>query len=417
MEVKMSPILKKYVPLAALFLCACTLWNCGNHSTDSTTASATVEGNIANISLRLQYSTPPLLDSLVLDGYGTDTVHYVHSADNPNFSMELFPSDSWKFKAKIYANGALMQMGEIETKLSAGCNAALSIQMHPVVGFVYVEIPLGLKNDAGITSGSMKLKSSSDQYEYPMEHTVESAVFKSDMLKLGNEYEMEILLYNKDGQAIYSVTDKFTLTEDSPVPELTLNSLRSQVALSIKTAEERLVEITIPLKASYRKPRANDLLITEFYTTAAKSDSSQYEFIEIYNGSIDTLILDDCSIGATSSGSIRYLPLTISEIAPQQALVIGDATKDITPPYHVNTESWNDITNSKGSIVLKCDGETLDSLYYATEPDSLHANVVPSAGSKSNTSTQLDLEQWKSRRDSTAWSLGKPTPGEVATGD
>ena len=92
---------------------------------------------------------------------------------------------------------------------------------------------------------------------------------------------------------------------------------------------------------------------------------------------------------------------------------VGFARKDITPPLHVNTESWNDITNTKGSIVFKCDGETLDSLYYATEPDSLHANVVPSAGSKSNTSTQLDLEQWKSRRDSTAWSLGKPTPGEL----
>ena len=104
----MSPILKKHVPLAALFLCACTLWNCGNHSTDSTTASATVEGNTANVSLRLDYSTPPLLDSLVLDCYGTDTLHYVHSADNANFSLELFPSDSWNFKAKIYANGALM---------------------------------------------------------------------------------------------------------------------------------------------------------------------------------------------------------------------------------------------------------------------------------------------------------------------
>ena len=387
----MSPILKKHVPLAALFLCVCTLWNCGNHSTDSTTASATVEGNTANVSLRLDYSTPPLLDSLVLDCYGTDTLHYVHSADNANFSLELFPSDSWNFKAKIYANGALMQMGELETKLSAGTAVNLSIQMHPVAA--------------------------TDQYEIPMEQTVDGAVFKSDMLKLGCEYEMEILLFNQEGKAVYSVSDKFTLTEDSPVPELTLNSLRSQVALAIKAAEERRVEITISLKAGYRRPQVDDLLITEFYAGASKSDTTQYEFIEIYNGSTDTLILDDCAIGATSSGSIRYLPLTISEIAPRQVLVLGDATKDITPPLHVNTESWNDITNTKGSIVLKCDGETLDSLYYATEPDSLHANVVPSAGSKSNTSTQLNLAQWENRLDSTAWYLGKPTPGEVATGD
>ncbi|SHL78063.1 lamin tail domain-containing protein [Fibrobacter sp. UWH4] len=410
----MSPILKKYITIATLFLCVCTLWNCGNHSTESSSAaSATAEGNTANVSLHLQYSIPPLLDSLVLDCYGTDTLHYVHSADNPNFSLELFPSDSWNFKAKIYANGALMQMGELETSLTAGTTVSLAIQMHPVVGFVFVEIPLGLKNDAGITGGSMKLKSSTDQYEFPMEMTVDGAIFKSDMLKLGCEYELEILLLNQEGMAIYSVTDKFTLTEDSPVPELTLNSLRSQVALAIKAAEERRIEITIPLKAGYRKPRVDDLLITEFYTSAAKTDTTQYEFIEIYNGSTDTLILDDCAIGATSNSAIRYLPLTTSEIAPRQVLVLGDATKDITPPLHINTESWNDITNSRGSIVLKCDGESLDSLYYAPDTDSLHAQVVPSANSKNGISTQLNIEQWKSRRDSTAWSLGKPTPGEL----
>lgn len=410
----MSPILKKYITIATLFLCACTFWNCGNQSTESgTAASVTAEGNTANVSLHLQYSIPPLLDSLVLDCYGTDTLHYVHSADNPNFSLELFPSNSWNFKAKIYANGALMQMGELETSLTAGTAVSLTIQMHPVVGFVFVEIPLGLKNDAGITGGSMKLKSSTDLYEFPMEMTIDGAIFKSDMLKLGYEYEMEILLLNQEGKAIYSVTDKFTLTEDSPVPELTLNSLRSQVALAIKAAEERRIEITIPLKAGYRKPRVDDLLITEFYTSAAKTDTTQYEFIEIYNGSTDTLILDDCTIGATSNSAIRNLPLTTSEIAPRQVLVLGDATKDITPPLNINTESWNDITNSRGSIVLKCDDETLDSLYYSTDTDSLHTQVVPSANSKNSISTQLNIEQWKSRRDSTAWSLGKPTPGEL----
>ena len=415
MEVKMSPNMKKHAPLAASILCAFALWNCGNESSDTNAIESNSE--MTNVSLSLQYSAPPLLDSLVLDCYGADTLHYVHSADNPHFNMDLFPSDNWRFDAKIYANGALMQRGELETKLSAGSVANLSIQMHPIVGFVVVDVPLGLKNENGIASGLMTLESGKTRYEIPMEETTGGIVFKSGMLKLGKEYDVQISLYDSAGNEIYKLTDKFLLTEDSPVPNLTLNSLRSQVTLSVTPANERLVEITLPLKAGYRKPRANDLLITEFYTTAAKSDSSQYEFIEIYNGSIDTLILDDCSIGATNSGFIRYLPLTISEIAPQQAIVIGDATKDITPPNHINTESWNDITNTKGSIVLKCDGATLDSLYYATDTDSLHANVIPSAGSKNNISTQLNLAQWENRIDSTAWYLGKPTPGEVATGD
>ncbi|MBO5532524.1 MAG: lamin tail domain-containing protein [Fibrobacter sp.] len=409
----MSPILKKYITIATLFLCVCTFWNCGNHSTESgTAASATAEGNTANVSLHLQYSIPPLLDSLVLDCYGTDTLHYVHSADNPNFSLELFPSDSWNFKAKIYANGALMQKGELETSLTAGTAVSLAIQMHPVVGFVFVEIPLGLKNDAGITGGSMKLKSPTDQYEFPMEMTIDGAIFKSDMLKLGYEYEMEILLLNQEGMAIYSVTDKFTLTEDSPVPELTLNSLRSQVALAIKAAEERRIEITIPLKAGYRKPRVDDLLITEFFVNPDSKDSSQYEFIEIFNGSIDTLNLDDCSIGATSSGSIKFVTLIASEIAPQQTIVLGDAKSENTIPTNINTDGWTALVGTKGSLVLKCNAETIDSLYYSTAPDSVNTNVVP-ISTKNGISTQLNIEQWKSRRDSTAWSLGKPTPGEL----
>ena len=412
MEVKMSPNMKKHAPLAASILCAFALWNCGNESSDSNAIESNSE--MTNVSLSLQYSAPPLLDSLVLDCYGADTLHYVHSADNPHFNMDLFPSDNWRFDAKIYANGALMQRGELETKLSAGSVANLSIQMHPIVGFVVVDVPLGLKNENGIASGLMTLESGKTRYEIPMEETTGGIVFKSGMLKLGKEYDVQITLFNSDGNEIYKLVDKFLLTEDSPVPNLTLNSLRSQVTLSVTPANERLVEITLPLKAGYRKPRANDLLITEYFSAPDSKDSNQYEFVEIYNGSLDTLILDDCTLGILSSSSMREVPLTVSEIAPRQVLVLGDPTSEKTNPLHVNTDGWVSMGNAKGSVTLKCSDETLDSLYYASEPDSLHTNVVPALGSsKYGLSAQLNVDAWKSRSDSSAWKLEKPTPGEL----
>ena len=278
----MSPIMKKHAISAASILCALSLWNCGNESQET---SATIgKPGTAAVSLSLAYKAPPLLDSLVLDCYGTDSLHYVRSADNPNFSMDLFPSDHWKFKAQIYANGALMQLGELETSLEAGTSIDLNIQMHPVVGFVYVEVPLGLKNDAGVASGSMTLSSGSDLYEIPMVKTAEGFLFKSGMLSLNREYNVEITLSNSDGADIYKVTDKFTLTEDSPVPTLTLNSLRSAVSVSIKAAEERVVEMTVPLKAGYRSPRTEDILITEFFASPDSKDSSQYEFVKSTTG-------------------------------------------------------------------------------------------------------------------------------------
>ncbi len=409
----MSPIMKKHAISAASILCALSLWNCGNESQET---SATIgKPGTAAVSLSLAYKAPPLLDSLVLDCYGTDSLHYVRSADNPTFSMDLFPSDHWKFKAQIYANGALMQLGELETSLEAGTSIDLNIQMHPVVGFVYVEVPLGLKNDAGVASGSMTLSSGSDLYEIPMVKTAEGFLFKSGMLALNREYNVEITLSNSDGDDIYKVTDKFTLTEDSPVPTLTLNSLRSAVSVSIKAAEERVVEMTVPLKAGYRSPRTEDILITEFFASPDSKDSSQYEFVEIYNGSLDTLILDDCALGISASGTsttLKYVPLTVSEIEPRSTLVLGDASKENTPPLSVNTDGWTPLVGTKSSIALKCNGETIDSLYYSASPDSLHSNVIPTS-SKNGISTQLNIESWKTRSDSTAWCMGSPTPGEL----
>jgi hypothetical protein len=328
--------------------------------------------------------------------------------------MDLFPSDNWSFKAKIYANGALMQVGELSTKLEAGSIENLSIQMHPIVGFVLVEVPTGLKNESGIASGTMILTSESDRYEIPMVESTGKIYFKSDMLKLGVEYDVQISLFDSDGNAIYSLSDKFLLTEDSPVPNLTLNSLRSKVALGIQTAEERHVEITLPLRAGFRKPKADDLLITEYYSAPNAKDSTQYEFVEIYNGSIDTLLLDDCVLGITSSNALKRYALTASEILPGAALVLGDAVSENTPAEHVNTDGWSDMTNSKGSIILQCDGITLDSLYYASAPDSLHTNIVPALGSgKYNQSGQLNIDRWKVRSDSSSWCLDAPTPGEL----
>ena len=411
----MSPIYKKHPNIVAATLCAFALWNCGSNSHDSSAEiSASLNAEHASVALKLQYNTPPLLDSLVLDCYGADTLHYVRSTDSAQFDMDLFPSDNWSFKAKIYANGALMQVGELSTKLEAGAVENLSIQMHPIVGFVLVEVPTGLRNESGIVSGTMTLTSASENYSIPMEESTGKIFFKSGMLKLGVEYDVEISLLDSAGNAIYSLSDKFLLTEDSPVPELSLNSLRSKVALGIQAADERHVAITLPLRSAFRKPKADDLLITEYLSAVGGKDSSLFEFVEIYNGSIDTLLLDDCVLGITSSNTLKRYALTVSEILPGQVMVLGDAASEKTPGEFVNTDGWSDMTNSKGSIILQCDGITLDSLYYASAPDSLHANVVPALGSgKYNQSGQLNIDHWKSRKDSTAWCLGNPTPGEL----
>ncbi|MCQ2124083.1 MAG: lamin tail domain-containing protein [Fibrobacter sp.] len=399
---------------ATAALCAATIWNCGNDKSIQS-SEVMVEGNIANVALKLDYATTPLLDSLVLDCYGADTLHYVHSTEDAAFSMELFPSDHWSFKAKIYANGTLMQVGELETKLEAGSTVNLNIKMHAIVGFVYIDVPLGLHNEAGIHSGEMKLTSKSENYTIPMEFSANRGVFKSNSLKLGETYNITIALKDSNNKTIYELSDTFDLTEDSPVPSLQLKSLRAQVDLAIQAAADKNIELSLPLPAGYRKPKAEEILITEYFSAPSTNDTTQFEFVEIYNGSLDTLILDDCSLGITSSSSTKHFPLTVSEIAPSQVIVLGNPNGKNTPPLFVNTDGWVDMGNSKGQVILKCDGITLDSLYYSSTPDSLHTNVVPAMGSsKYGSSGQLNIDRWESRQDSSAWCLGTPTPGKLS---
>lgn len=399
--------------IVATLLCALALWNCGNNSQAS--SSENIGGETATVALKLKYSDIPLLDSLVLDCFGVDTLHLVHSADDGNFKMDLFPSEHWSFKAKLYANGALMQMGELETKLEAGTNVNLSIQMHALVGFVYIDIPLGLHNDAGIKGGLMTLKSQHDTLSIPMEQSASSGIFKSGMLKLDESYDIEISLYDADGVTIYNMVDNFFISEDSPIPHFTIQSLRSQVAIAIQLANEQNIELTLPLPAAYRTPKAGDILLTEVFSAPDSKDSNQYEFVEIYNGSIDTLSLSGCSLGVTSSSSTKFVPLTIDEIFPGEVIVLGNVNSANTPDENINTESWYDMANSKGSTIIKCNGTTLDSLYYASELDSLHTSAVPALGaSKYGSSAQLDIEKWQSKEDPSAWCLGSPTPGTLS---
>ena len=78
----MSPTTKKHVCLgAASIIAALSLWNCSSE-TQAETSNPTIQvGTTANVALNLDFSETPLLDSLVLDCYGTDTLHLVHSIE------------------------------------------------------------------------------------------------------------------------------------------------------------------------------------------------------------------------------------------------------------------------------------------------------------------------------------------------
>lgn len=411
----MSPTIKKHIcTCAATALTAISLWNCSNDSKEESPISILQIGETANIALNLDYTETPLLDSLVLDCFGPDTIHLVHSIEKKTFNLDVFPSEDWKFNAKLYANGTLMQEGEIATALEAGATVNLKIPMHALVGFVYVEIPIGFGNPAGIKSGEMKLTSKDESYTFPMVFDSDNVSFTSSDLKLNREYHITLTMQDESGKNIFSMEDNFTLDENTPIPNFQIASLRSKIAIAIELAKDVNIQVKLKLPATKRAPAANDLIISEFFVQPDTKDSTQYTFVEFYNGSTDTLMLDKCTLGKTStvSGSAEIAVVTLP---PNATLVVGDRESASAEGIYKYAADMPEFGKTSGSIVVQCNGAILDSLYYG-KADTLHVTPLP-LGSTSATvrkSTQLNIGLWNKRNEPDSWCTNTPTPGNIA---
>lgn len=393
-------------------LCSLALLNCGG-SESSPSSTATLHAGTTAVTMQLEFPETPLVDSLVVDCRGADTLHYSVDPGKPYLELDLFPYESWKFSAKLYANGHLMQQGETTAKLEAGTPIDITIKMHALSGFVHVEIPLGLGNPAGIASGLMRIAGPDSTVTYPMQVSGSTAVFTSAMLPLGVEYTLTLTMQDSSGADIYSATETFTLSETAPVPALQIKSLRSQVGLAIELAADVQFALTTRLPGKRSTPRPGDIVISEFMTSPLKSDSTQYEFVEIYNGTLDTMTLEGCTIGTTTA---KGWPITLAYIAPGEAAVLGDTSAN-TPAEYRNTATWGDFTNTKGSVVLACDGAAIDSLYYSATQDTLLNNLIPNSSTtgKNPLSSHLSIDRWDSKENPESWCLAPPDPGSFTT--
>ena len=405
----MNPIRKLSLWATALTLSSLMISACSKESGDKSLVNT--EGVSAKVMLELRYTSVPLMDSLVIDCMGADTIHLVKTPDEHSLELDLFPYEHWKFQAKLYANGSLMQIGDVEAALEAGQTTEINLKMRPLAGFIYLRIPLGFGNPTNIAYGQMELQSEDSLFTYLMQMEDSEGVFRTDLLPLETSYRLKITLYDNLDNNIYQVEDTLFLSPDNPVPSLELKSLRGKAKISIESAENANLEIELNLPATKRTPQMNDLVITEFLSAPLKTDSNQYEFIEIYNGSIDTISLDGCTIGTGSTGNKAW-EILINEIAPGEALVFGDTSAN-TPSAFRNTANWGDLTNTRSSIVLQCNGTILDSLFYSNAQDS--ATVIPNYNnpSKNPQSTQLDVRHWQTRNLGESWCLDTPTPGDL----
>ena len=221
-------------------------------------------------------------------------------------------------------------------------------------------------------------------------------------------------MQDENGKAIFSLEDDFTLDETTPIPSFQIASLRSKIAIAIELAKDVNVQVKLKLPATKRAPAANDLIISEFFVQPDTKDSTQYTFVEFYNGSTDTLMLDKCTLGKTStvSGSAEIAAVTLP---PNATLVVGDRESASAEGIYKYAADMPEFGKTSGSIVVQCNGAILDSLYYG-KADTLHVTPLP-LGSTSATvrkSTQLNIGLWNKRNEPDSWCTNTPTPGSIA---
>ena len=378
-------------PILAIF----TLGFLGCSSAENPETSS---AELSHVHLDVARSTLPLQDSLVVDLMGPDTFHLVLS-DGESFLEQRLNPGEWNFYAKQYANGMLVEQGEISATLDAGEEASLSISMHAVAGFLYVKIPLGLENSLGISAGVLQMRGQDFSKDYPFEVGAVDASVATDMLILGKKYEAKILLFSTEGDTLYAIDSQVTIDGEHFALDWTLNSLYADLSLSIVTDSIRTLAVTAHLPAKVRFPQKGDVLISEFMTEGKE------EFVEIYNATLDTLKLEGCSLWATASSTLK--PMTDSSftarMAPGSYLVFG---RDSVVGSDVNVPLA--MPGTKGSIVFRCASGTVDSLFYASAKnvtsDSLLISEFPI---DSKLSVQLPLSHYQDRSEGRAWCNGE----------
>jgi len=311
---------------------------------------------LSHVHLDIARSALPLQDSLVVDLMGPDTFHLVQLAEDAFLEKRLNPG-AWNFYAKQYANGMLVEQGEISATLEAGEDVSLSIAMHAVAGFLYVKIPLGLENTMGISAGVLQVRGEDFFKDYSFDVGALEASVATDMLVLGKKYDAKILLFSEEGDTLYVFDSQMTIDGEHFALDWTLNSLHADLSLSIVPDSVRTLSITARLPAKLRFPHKGDVLISEFMTEGKE------EFVELYNATLDTLNLEGCSLWATASSTLKQMTDSSFsfKLAPDSYLVLGRDSlegRDVTVPLAM--------PGTKGSIVFRCTSETVDSLFYAS---------------------------------------------------
>ncbi len=365
----------------ALFVMACSSVS-GENEEQS-------DGTVKLVLGRLQV---PLFDSISVHVSADDmkSLHISANSVNDNIKIEGIPlGENRKFEVKVYAdNGKEVLEGEAVADIIANQAATIPISLNALSGFLRLEIPLGLANRENIHSGTLLL----DSLEFEMQIESGKGIFSTGALPLNQVFNLYLKLMDEGGDTLFFGEKQITLSSILQTETMLLQSTKSSVILELEASSSEPMQILAVLPTSVSRPPENygDLFFTEIFANPQVS-GDDFEYMEIYNATLDTLMLSYCEIKHASSLILKMPDSLI--LPPMSFLFFG---RENVGNADFNYKSFK-LNNSGNNLDLGfyCGTFAIDTLNYSS-PFPL----------KQGTAMQLPLSNFADRANGTSWCLG-----------
>lgn len=364
------------------------------------------EGSRLQLKLEQSYLDTLLIDSVqfVLDGdqyLEWTSLNWESEVDLPI----LKPNQALSIYVKVFDEGVIRYQGDVTLVLTEEFSGVIQLELEALFRYVKMKVPLGLDNPLGISDGSLRIDSLSvNLQEQAPEH-----FFEIGPLSIDTTYTFEVHLWSLEGDTLFSLVDSFYLDQDTELIngfKLETVGMQASLELVILASQNLLSQLEFPQATLKRAEDSLSLVLSELMVQPT-STGSGLEYVELYNNSFDTLDLDSCALtksrGSTSTSS-RVL-LSSFQLAPQETMVVGG---EEVPEVDLTWDSFS-LVNTRGSLLLFCEGQVLDSIFYETSADSSQY-----WGEPLGSSYERDWSQWGLGSMPSQWCLSSAdwSPGD-----
>ncbi|MCL2283420.1 MAG: hypothetical protein FWC26_08910 [Fibromonadales bacterium] len=375
-----------------LFFAACGLWTAmvtlffAACSGGGSSGGEEQHGGSAKLMLgRLQI---PLFDSISVhvSAANMENMHLSAKSESDNLKIDGIPlGENRKFEVKVYADkGKQILKGEATADIAVNKTVSIPIALTALYGFLRLEIPLGLANSENIHSGTLFL----DSLQLQMQIENGKGIFNTGALPLNQTFALRIELKDSNGSILFFGEKQIKVSAIQQVETMQLHSTKGSAILELEASSiEPLQILAILPKSKSRVPENyGDLFFTEIFADP-KTNGEPFEYMEIYNATLDTLELSECRISQLKMPEGLILP-------PMEFLFFGrDSVENTDFAY----ESFA-LTNNGFIISFYCGNSLIDSL--STKDTD---NPFPIARGKA---MQLPLSNFMNRNSGNSWCFG-----------